>query len=295
MERRRGISCFCQLLNLFPTCCPHSDTPTDTPGMGPWSQGALHCARPAISLGSSPICRTPLTVLFRPRTSGAACRRAPRFRSRVRGQQEQEGGPQNFELLVGDGVLLLTFCAYKQIAALVISPAFPGWLAPLEFNPIRFAEFASFWLTLTGTWVAVGLLTTAYSANAAADLPTALSRTCRTWIAAMPVAAAQLVLLTAAEDGALVGTDGWAAQLPLAASGPGEPFVTAAGVLGLMAVWRSFYAVYLDTSKFLSIDGARLDREVDARHFLDALAAAAAIATGSCLVLHTLSTALVDR
>lgn len=50
----------------------------------------------------------------------------------------------------------------------------------------------------------------------------------------MPVAAAQLVLLTAAEDAALVGDEGFASALPLAASGPGEPFVTAAGVLGLM-------------------------------------------------------------
>ena len=49
----------------------------------------------------------------------------------------------------------------------------------------------------------------------------------------MPVAAAQLVLLTAAEGGSLVGEADFASRvLPLAASGPGEPFVTAAGVLG---------------------------------------------------------------
>lgn len=38
----------------------------------------------------------------------------------------------------------------------------------------------------------------------------------------------------------LVGDEGWMASLPLAASGPGEPFATAAGVLGLMVsprVW----------------------------------------------------------
>lgn len=52
------------------------------------------------------------------------------------------------------------------------------------------------------------------------------------WLISMPVAAAQLVLLTAAEDAALVGDEGWASRLPLAATGPGEPFVTAAGVLG---------------------------------------------------------------
>lgn len=58
------------------------------------------------------------------------------------------------------------------------------------------------------------------------------SRTCRMWLISMPVAAAQLVLLTAAEDATLVGDEGFASVLPLAASGPGEPFVTAAGVLG---------------------------------------------------------------
>jgi hypothetical protein len=43
----------------------------------------------------------------------------------------------------------------------------------------------------------------------------------------MPVAAAQLVLLTAAESRALVGTEDFATALPLAARGPGEPVATA--------------------------------------------------------------------
>jgi hypothetical protein len=45
---------------------------------------------------------------------------------------------------------------------------------------------------------------------------------------------------------ALVGAEGWVSKLPLAASGPGEPFATAAGVLGVMAIWRAFYSTYLD-------------------------------------------------
>jgi len=49
------------------------------------------------------------------------------------------------------------------------------------------------------------------------------------------------------ESQALVGDEGFAGVLPLAAAGPGEPLGTAAAVLGLMAMWRSFYAVYLDT------------------------------------------------
>lgn len=49
-----------------------------------------------------------------------------------------------------------------------------------------------------------------------------------------------------AESQALVTDNGFADVLPLAAAGPGEPLGTAAAVLGLMAMWRSFYAVYLD-------------------------------------------------
>ena len=52
--------------------------------------------------------------------------------------------------------------------------------------------------------------------------------------ASYQVAAAQLVISTAAESGSLIGDEGWVVSLPLAASGPGEPFATAAGVLGLM-------------------------------------------------------------
>lgn len=43
-----------------------------------------------------------------------------------------------------------------QITALIFLPSFPGWLAPLAFNPVRFLEFFSFAVTLIGTWVASG-------------------------------------------------------------------------------------------------------------------------------------------
>jgi hypothetical protein len=61
----------------------------------------------------------------------------------------------------------------------------------------------------------------------------------------MPLAAAQLVLVTAAESQALVGAEGWGEVLPLAASGPGEPLGTAAALLGVMSMWRAFYVVYI--------------------------------------------------
>lgn len=53
----------------------------------------------------------------------------------------------------------------------------------------------------------------------AADVKTATTKAFITWACAMPVAAAQLVLATAAEDGVLVADFGFASKLPLAASG----------------------------------------------------------------------------
>jgi hypothetical protein len=94
--------------------------------------------------------------------------------------------------------------------------------------------------------VVAAALTGGYSSSiACSSIPSSLRAACRAWLVAMPVAAAQLVLVTAAESGALVGQEGWADVLPLAASGPGEPLGTAAGLLGVMSMWRAFYAVYI--------------------------------------------------
>ena len=58
------------------------------------------------------------------------------------------------ELLVGDVLLLVVFCLYKQIMAITMAPTFPGWLAPLQFSPVRFEELLGFMVTVAGTWVA---------------------------------------------------------------------------------------------------------------------------------------------
>lgn len=95
-------------------------------------------------------------------------------------------------------------------------------------------------------WVSCSALVGGYDAGSTRNVSTALRITSQTWLAAMPVSAAQLVLVTAIQTGSLVGDDGFASSLPLPASGVGEPFGTAAGVLGLMCMWRAYYAVYLD-------------------------------------------------
>jgi hypothetical protein len=94
----------------------------------------------------------------------------------------------------------------------------------------------------------------------AADLRTALARTAGAWLIAMPVAFCNLVLVTACEGRAPVGDALFARALPLAASGPGEPFVTAAGVLGHMSLWRAFYTLFLDYWNATSLGGSPLNR-----------------------------------
>ncbi|EIE20862.1 hypothetical protein COCSUDRAFT_6943, partial [Coccomyxa subellipsoidea C-169] len=152
----------------------------------------------------------------------------------------------NRELLVGDCLALTSFCLYKQITSLLFLPDFPGWTAPLHFNPVRFEELLIFIFTLCVSWVSACGILGGYKTVATSDLPTALARVSGAWLIAMPIAACNLILVTAAEGNDLVGDSFFGHVLPLAARGTGEPFVTAAGVLGLMAVWRAFYTVFLD-------------------------------------------------
>jgi len=87
-------------------------------------------------------------------------------------------------------------------------------------------------------------------------MPAALRRVCRTWLVSAPIMATQLALIAAMHPG-----DAYAAHhLPLAASGAGEPFVSAAGILGVMAIWRTFYAGFMDWSFFVAFDSARSAR-----------------------------------
>eukprot|EP00879_Flechtneria_rotunda_P004029 GHRR01004271.1.p1 GENE.GHRR01004271.1~~GHRR01004271.1.p1 ORF type:complete len:303 (+),score=81.37 GHRR01004271.1:243-1151(+) len=187
----------------------------------------------------------------------------------------------NYELVVGDCVALTCFALYKQIASIVLSPGFPGWFAPLSFNPLRFAEFANFAGMLLAAWVVAAGITGGYRGASSSSIPLALQSVCRAWLVAMPVAASQLVLVTAAESQALVGDEYFASALPLAASGPGEPLTTAAGVLGVMAIWRAFYTVYLNSWNSNNI-------VVEAQRFRESLATVALVAAACSVVLQLL-------
>ncbi|PNW74747.1 hypothetical protein CHLRE_12g511800v5 [Chlamydomonas reinhardtii] len=202
---------------------------------------------------------------------------------------------ENRELLVGDVVAIINFCLYKQIAAIITSPDFPGWLAPLDFSPTRFSEFVALTVTLVGTWVAAGLMVGAYRTAATSDLPAALRVASLTWLSAMPVAAAQLVIVTAVESRSLVGDTDWGTALPLAARGVGEPFVTATGMLALMILWRCVYSLYLDPFGLKGLGFRRQQFLRDLYSFREALLMATlmcAVGSISLQVVHALDTVL---
>ncbi|KAL3142272.1 hypothetical protein ABBQ38_002615 [Trebouxia sp. C0009 RCD-2024] len=93
----------------------------------------------------------------------------------------------NRELLVGDCLSLVSFCLYKQITAIILTPSFPGWLAPMHFNPTRFEEFLSFAITVCGTWVGASWLVGGYKANATSGDPTFFADTPLCYLNTAPI------------------------------------------------------------------------------------------------------------
>lgn len=176
---------------------------------------------------------------------------------------------ENEELLVGDVLVLFSFCSCKQIFSIINSPHFPGVLAPLKFHPERFIEFMSFSLTVCSTWVAVSLLSGGYSLRTAERLHSLLKNMLFVWLVSMPVDASWLVLVASQENGVLVGEQGWADTLPLAVSGLFEPWVSAVQVCGVMGFWRAIYGTYLETVSFRTM--RMYDKEEDERNFESAV------------------------
>ena len=82
---------------------------------------------------------------------------------------------------------------------------------------------------------------------------------------------------------------------PCCCAGPGEPFATAAGVLGLMALWRAFYTVYLDFWNIRTLHGSPVNRYQDMLHFVDALRSALFVSIAFCIVLQFLSSSLGEE
>lgn len=56
-----------------------------------------------------------------------------------------------------------------------------------------------------------------------------------------------------------------------------------------MAVWRTFYASYLDVHSFRAADAARRDRAAEMAHFADSLRGAMLLSLAFCAVLQCLA------
>lgn len=148
-------------------CPTHSPISTPSTIAAPASQRARHPATIQFCLSG-----LPSAVL----SSGRVRKRPPR-------QCQASALFTGRDLITGDALLLIAFCIYKQLASIVLSPSFPGWLAPLEFSPTRCTELVGFIITVAGTWVACGMLNGDYSDPAKSALiamlrPPALCITC---------------------------------------------------------------------------------------------------------------------
>ena len=53
-----------------------------------------------------------------------------------------------------------------------------------------------------------------------------------------------------------------------------------------MAVWRAFYASYLDAASFRALAAARRDRSAEMAHFADSLRSAMLLSLACCAVLQ---------
>ena len=140
----------------------------------------------------------------------------------------------------------------------------------------------------------MSVLLDSYKYKTTGDVQRTLVSTSWVWLLSMPISASQLVILTAVEDKALIGTEAWARHLPLSATGPGEPFVTAASILAVMSIWRAFYAAYIDISAFMRVRGIE-SKEKEQESFVLSLFVVAGIAVSELLLLHHFQVSLLYK
>lgn len=207
----------------------------------------------------------------------------------VQCQSSKKFSVENEELLLGDVLTLFTFCCYKQIQSIVFSPTFPGWTAPMRFNPDRFIEFFAFSFTCIGTLVAVSYVTGGYTVKTSQRVKSLIENGFISWFLSMPVDASWLVLVASRENNHFVMEDGWADHLPLAATGIGEPWVTAAQILGLICLWRSFYGACIGMNSFRVAPSMRRESDRDVQHVVETAKIIAVLMVAELLFLRYLA------
>ena len=200
---------------------------------------------------------------------------------------------ENEELLIGDIVTLLSFCCLKQIDAIVTAPDFPGWTAPLEFRYERWVEFSSFLIATIATFCTVTYLTSGYAKSSASQVSRLVENCAFVTFITCLMLAAQLVIGVASENASFVGLEGWDDVLPLAARGIGEPWVSAAQLLGISTGWRVIWYFFVDTSSFLKLDRLNAYKETERGVLEEAAKVAAGLAVVSLVILRILQAFVV--
>lgn len=196
---------------------------------------------------------------------------------------------ENEELLIGDIVVLLSFCCLKQIDAIVTAPDFPGWTAPLEFRYERWVEFSSFLIATMATFCTATYLTGGYTKSSASSVSRLVENCAFVTFITCLMLAAQLVIGVASENASFVGLEGWDDVLPLAARGIGEPWVSAAQLLGVSTGWRVIWYFFVDTSWFLRFpDRLNAYKEAERGVLEEAAKVAAGLALVSFVILRIL-------
>ncbi len=191
--------------------------------------------------------------------------------------------------LIGDIVVLLSFCCLKQIDAIVTAPDFPGWTAPLEFRYERWVEFSSFLIATMATFCTATYLTGGYTKSSASSVSRLVENCAFVTFITCLMLAAQLVIGVASENASFVGLEGWDDVLPLAARGIGEPWVSAAQLLGVSTGWRVIWYFFVDTSWFLRFpDRLNAYKEAERGVLEEAAKVAAGLALVSFVILRIL-------
>jgi hypothetical protein len=195
---------------------------------------------------------------------------------------------ENEELLIGDIVTLLSFCTVKQIDAIVTAPDFPGWTAPLEFRYERWIEFSSFLIATIATFTTVSFLTGGYARSQSSSMSRLVENCAFVSFITCLMLASQLVIGVASENASFVGLSGWDEVLPLAARGIGEPWVTAAQIIGVTTGWRVIWYFFVDTSSFLKLGRLNAYKETERGVLEDAAKCTAALMVTSLVLLRLL-------
>ena len=93
----------------------------------------------------------------------AAFSRTPACRARPAIAQLGENRDIDQKLVAADTTLIFAFSFARTLSVILTSPEFPGWLAPIRTDPVRFSTTLSFAGSWALAWFLSGLLLDAFA------------------------------------------------------------------------------------------------------------------------------------